>query len=86
MQRSIFRKALSFGVLLAAVGMLFMGGQKEHKVFDDKEDEFGMPLYRRITEKQLVMDATFSGVVRKKDKLYSTYDRSKPAGKRACPT
>lgn len=39
-----------------------------------------------ITEAQLVIDATFTGVLRKGDTLFTQYDRSKPGGRRACPT
>jgi len=39
-----------------------------------------------ISEAQLVIDATFTGVLRKGDKLVTQYDRSKPGGRRACPT
>jgi hypothetical protein len=40
----------------------------------------------KISEAQLVIDATFTGVLRKGDKLVTQYDRSQPAGRRACPT
>ena len=39
-----------------------------------------------IGEAQLIVDATFTGVVRKGDRLMTQYDRTKPAGRRACPT
>ncbi len=39
-----------------------------------------------ISEAQLVIDATFTGVLRKGDRLFTQYDRSKPGGRRACPT
>ena len=44
------------------------------------------PPMETITEYQLVEDATFAGVRRIRGRLFSTYDRSKPRGKRLCPT
>ena len=39
-----------------------------------------------ISEAQMVVDATGGGLLRVKGELQSTYDRSKPRGKAACPT
>jgi hypothetical protein len=72
----------------------------KHKVYDDDEmaREFGMLTFQKISEAQLTIDATFSGTVRKAypieqdgesrmiPRLYSTYDRSQPRGKKSCPT
>ena len=44
------------------------------------------PLFQEISDSDLVVNATFTGVVRKGDKLYWTYDPSNKQGKQACPT
>ncbi len=68
---------------------------------DEMADEFagfGMLTFQKISEAQLTIDATFSGTVRKMDtveqdgkerkilRLYSTYNRAEPRGKKSCPT
>ena len=65
---------------------------------DDPFAGFGMLTFQMISEAQLTVDATFSGTVRKADtiegdgeshkvyRLFSTYDRSQPRGKKLCPT
>jgi hypothetical protein len=49
-------------------------------------DEFA--LFEEVPEIQLVFDATFSGVQRslRTGRLITTYDRSQPKGRQACPT
>ncbi len=73
--------ALAFAAVAA-------GLSRSHTVYDKGAAEFGIDDPIRITEKQLNADATFSGVEssRKNGKMLSTYDRSQPPGKRACPT
>ncbi len=44
------------------------------------------PSEYHFSDRQLVENTTFTGVVRKEDKLYLTYDASQKRGKRACPT
>ena len=44
------------------------------------------PTEYSILERQLVENTTFTGVVRKEDKLWFTYDPSAKRGKRSCPT
>ena len=70
----------------AAVGLLAAGAFRTHAVYDPDAAEFGIALSTNITDWQMVVDSTFSGVARRNGKLYSTYDRSQPVGKRACPT
>jgi len=71
---------------LAAVAMLIAGHYREHKVFDNPKEEFGLHNYIEISEYQLVEDATFSGTIRRWGALYGAYDRSAPKVKMACPT
>ena len=82
-------KAVAFGLLLLAVLFLAVSAVHAHKVYD-KEDNgfagFGLATFTPLSERQLVVDATFSGVTRKGGKLYSTYDRLQARGKKACPT
>jgi hypothetical protein len=71
-----------------ALAAIAVGIGRTHVVHDKGAAEFGIDDPIRISEKQLNADATFSGVEssRAKGRLLSTYDRSQPPGKRACPT
>lgn len=42
--------------------------------------------FEEIPDWQLVIDATFTGVIRRNGAIYSNYDRSAPPKKRSCPT
>ncbi len=42
--------------------------------------------FEDISDLQLVIDSTFTGVIRRDGAIYSNYDRSAPPQKRACPT
>ena len=44
------------------------------------------PSEYHLSDRQLVENTTFTGVVRKEDKLFLTYDASQKRGKRGCPT
>jgi hypothetical protein len=72
---------LVLALLLAGVGMT-----RSYRIYDESDAEFGLVTFTRIGQFQLNIDATFSGVVRKDGKLYTTWDRSQPRGKRSCPT
>jgi hypothetical protein len=81
------RRNIAAGVVLAlALAFLWVGARREHKAYDSDDEGFGILTFRRISDRQLVMDATFGGVERRDGRLFSTYDRSAPGGKRACPT
>jgi hypothetical protein len=73
---------LSIGLLIAA------RGTHDVRVMDAEElaEVLGVAPFETISERQLVIDATFTGVVHRGGALYSTYDRSAPPRKRACPT
>lgn len=77
---------LAIPVLAAALLMLLAGAGRDHKVYDPDTEEFGLLGFTRVTDRQMVVDTTFGGVTRRNARLYSTYDRSAPQGKRACPT
>ncbi len=81
------QKVLAVLLLLIAVVWLLAGGSRVHKVYDADAGEWGgIRTFHKINERELVEDATFGGVLRKGNELQSTYDRSKPKGKRPCPT
>ena len=88
MSNSVHQKVIAATLLAAALAMLVAGSIHAHKVYDQQAEfaEFGLVAFSKISDSQLVMDATFTGVIRKDGKLYSTYDRTQPRGKKACPT
>ena len=86
MKAPIVRITSAVVVLLLAVALLAFGMMKNHKVYDADSDDFGMLTFRKISDSNLIVDTTFSGVTRKDDKLFSTYDRSETRAKRKCPT
>ena len=73
-----------YGTSSTALALLFLlaGARRSFKVYERDAAEFGLAAFRRISDRQLVIDATFTGVVRRQARLYSTYDRSQPRGKR----
>ncbi|HOC68094.1 MAG: hypothetical protein BWX80_02391 [Candidatus Hydrogenedentes bacterium ADurb.Bin101] len=73
-------------LLVMALVLLLAGGMRSYKVYDRSDGEFGLLTFTRISDSELVVDATFSGVERQGDRLYTTYDRNAPRGKRSCPT
>lgn len=83
------QKTIAATLVLAALAMALTGFFRSYKVYDKKDDafaEFGMLTFSRLNDRQLVEDATFTGVARVGEKLFSTYDRTAPRGKKACPT
>ena len=84
--RSLLRRVLQILVAFVAVLMLIAGSFGEHKVYDNPKQEYGLRNYVYISEYQLVEDATFGGTIRRGTDLFSTYNRSEPKGKMACPT
>jgi hypothetical protein len=78
------------GLALALVFMA-VGSVTRHDVLlwnaDELSQEFGLPPpFESLTDADTVIDTTFTGIVRKGEKLQFTYDRSKPKGRRLCPT
>ncbi len=87
MKPPVYPKALAITVLIVALALLVVGSVRVvHKVYDADAEEIGLVAFHRISDRQLVIDATFGGVARRAEKLYSTYDRTQPRGKRPCPT
>jgi len=83
-------KILSWTLLTASILFLIWGFVRGHEVYDlaDEVDAaIGLVSTSTISERQLVIDSTFSGVQRKEGELWSTYDRTaERTGKQACPT
>lgn len=89
MRNSALQKTIAAVALAAAVVMVAVGAMVKYKVYDKTDPdfaEFGLQTFSRVSGYGLVVDATFTGTERVEDKLLSTYDRSAPRGKRACPT
>jgi hypothetical protein len=84
-KRAIREKAVASIILLAAIVLVAAGSVRVQKVYDPQTEAFGLAAFMRIHDRDLVADATFTGVERRDGKLYSTYDRSRPHGKRSCP-
>lgn len=81
-----YKKIIAAAGVVVALVLLVLGSIRTHKVYESDTEEFGLLTFYRISEFQMVEDATFHGVAREEDRLYSTYDRSQPRGKSACPT
>ena len=86
MRNAKYQKPLVITALVVALAFLVVGNVRVHKVYDADAEEWGLVAFVKISERELVEDATFTGVVRRAEKLYSTYDRTQPRGKRLCPT
>jgi len=84
--RNIAEKLAAALLLVAALALIGFGAWRIHKVYDPVTEEFGIVAFQRISERELVVDSTFGGVRRDKGLLYTTYDRTQPRGKQACPT
>ncbi len=80
--RPFFWTALGVALVFLTVGLF-----RTHQVVKKVKGRRSLhPKMETISEFELTEDATFSGVRRLFGRLYSTYDRSKPRGKRLCPT
>ncbi len=86
MKRPVVQKVLAACVLIAALALILISSARVYKVYDADADDWGMRTFHKIGERDLVEDATFTGVIRKGAELLSTYDRTKPKVKRLCPT
>ena len=87
MQMSPYQRRFLAAVVAAGAGsLLLIGLLRGHKVYEAGAAGFGLLSFQRIAERQLVIDATFSGVLRRGVRLHSTYDRTVTRGKRACPS
>ena len=76
------QKILGILFLILTLFFIIAGLARTHRVYENDQSVF----YYKVAERRLVVDATFSGVIRRDSRLYTTYDRTKAVGKRACPT
>lgn len=88
MKNTRLQKIIAASLLLASAALLVAGLTFKRRVYDQDDEfkQFGLLTFTRVSDAAMCVDATFSGVVRKEDKLYSTYNRLAPRGKKACPT
>ena len=82
----IFHKIFSILILILSIIILVAGYLQTYKVFDEEMNEFNIPVFYKVSEKELIIDSTFGGVTRKNSKLYTTYNRNIKQSKRPCPT
>ncbi len=84
------RKSAAAVILAGSVVLIAAARERSYDVrvldADELAEVLGVAPFDQISETQLAIDATFTGVIRKEGGLYSTYDRSQPRSKRACPT
>ena len=73
-------------LLLLSVVLLGVGAFRRRDVYDPESEKRGVDLCDPVSDRQMTIDATFSGVERRNGRLYSTYDRTVKRAKRACPT
>lgn len=82
-------RKISLALIALAVLMLIGSAFRSYRVDDplaeDMED-LGVPVFLRVSERQMTVDATFHGVDRLDGRLVSTYDRLAGGKKRPCPT
>jgi hypothetical protein len=74
---------LTLAVALALIGV---GVAWSWKIYEPAKNASDERFFRRIADRQLIVDSTFGGVARQSGRLVSTYDRDKPRGKTSCPT
>jgi len=89
MIRDSRRKAVSAALLVLSIALLLGAGFRSYRVDDPLAkdmEEFGIPVFLKISERQMTIDATFQGVDRRDGRLISTYDRLAGGVKRPCPT
>ena len=86
MTRARVEKVAGWIVLAVSLVLAGIGLARTHKVYVADSEEYGIRVFERIPDRQLVVDAPFSGVLRREGRLFSTYDRSEVRGKQACPT
>jgi hypothetical protein len=85
-EESAVRKSIAWALLAAALVMLIGAGFKTYRVYDPTIDDFGIPTFLWVSERQMTIDATFHGVDRRDGRLITTYDHLAGPGKRPCPT
>jgi hypothetical protein len=75
-------------VLVLSAGMVAYSLAREYRAYREDRPAGDLVFFDTISEAVLVEDSTFAGVMRseKTGRLISTYDRTQPKGRPACPT
>lgn len=75
-------------VLLISIGLMTGAGMRKFRAYREDVPAEEIVFYDKVLEPSLVEDSTFAGVRRSEitGRLISTYDRTQPKGRRACPT
>jgi hypothetical protein len=81
----LFRNISRVTVLLAAGVFLLIGVASTHKVYE-ADGDFGVLVFERISEVELVEVATFSGVYARDGRLIRHEWAARREGKQPCPT
>ena len=76
------------GAIAIGLAMILFSFAQSRPVYEEDLPTNAFALFEEVPEYQLVFDATFSGVERslQTGRLITTYDRSRPKGRQACPT
>lgn len=82
------RIVIAFMVFILSILSIGFAFTRDFAVYSEDVAEDVFAFYDEVQEPILVYDATFSGVFRSKKtgRLITTYDRSQPQGRVACPT
>ncbi len=87
---TLVTRSLTGTLLLGSVAMICFGSSRTREIRVQNADELAELLdlhpFEEISDFQLTIDATFTGVEYRDGALYSTYDRAAPPTKRLCPT
>jgi len=87
---TLITRTLSGTLLLGSVAMICFGSSRTREIRLQSADEdfeiLELYPFEEISDFQLTIDATFTGVEYRDGALYSTYDRAAPPTKRLCPT
>lgn len=89
MSKNSQRIVISTALLVLSLALLLGAGFRSYRVdYPQAADmkELGIPVFLRVSERQMTIDATFHGVDRQNGRLISTYDRLAGGVKRPCPT
>ena len=73
-------------LLMVSFVLLGIGALRKRNVYDPEGEKRGVEVCDPISDRQMTIDATFSGVERRDGRLFSTYDRTVKRARRACPT
>lgn len=78
--------AILVGVL--SLGLMGASLMRRFPVYEEDVGEDAFVFFEEVSELTLVDDATFAGVIRstRTGRLITTYDRSQPKSRPACPT